>query len=137
MQKLNVGENKDKVSVVQYSSDPEAHFYLNTYSTKKDVLYTIRNLRHKGGRILNTGIALQFIRHSIFTASSGSRRMEGVPQLLIFLTCGKSRDNVRGPAVALKDLEVRPFAIGVGSADQQEVEIISFKPRFTDQVKVF
>ncbi|KAJ8350518.1 hypothetical protein SKAU_G00256480 [Synaphobranchus kaupii] len=137
VEKLNVGENKDRVSVVQYSRDPEAHFYLNKYSTNDDALEAIRRLRHKGGRTLNTGSALQYVRHNVFTASSGSRRLEGVPQLLIFLTSGKSRDEVRGPALALKDLEVMPFSIGVGSADRQELEVISFKPRFTYQVSGF
>ena len=134
---LNVGETKDRVSVVQYSKDQEAVFYLNKYSTKEDILESIRNLRHRGGRTLNTGAALQFVRHNVFTASGGSRRLDGVPQLLIFLTSGKSRDEVRGPALALKDLAVMPFSIGVGSADHQELQVISFKPRFTYQVPGF
>ena len=42
VEKLNVDENKDRVSVVQYSRDPDAHFYLNTYSTKGDVTNSIK-----------------------------------------------------------------------------------------------
>ncbi|KAG7252014.1 hypothetical protein CRUP_015148, partial [Coryphaenoides rupestris] len=61
VEKLNVGENNDRVSVVQYSRDAEAHFYLNTYTTKDDVLDTVRGLRHKGGRTLNTGAALHVV----------------------------------------------------------------------------
>src|SRR4029434_8933104 len=94
VEKLNVMENRDRVSVVQYSRDPEAHFYLNTYTTKEEVLEAVRALRHKGGRPLNTGAALQYVRENVFTASSGSRRLEGVPQILILLSGGRSFDGV-------------------------------------------
>ncbi|KAK6292732.1 hypothetical protein J4Q44_G00373170, partial [Coregonus suidteri] len=75
---LSVDENKDRVAVVQYSRDPSAQFYLNTYTTKGEILNTVRGLRHKGGRPLNTGAALQYVRDNVFTASSGSRRLESV-----------------------------------------------------------
>uniref|UniRef100_A0A9J8C9Y9 VWFA domain-containing protein n=1 Tax=Cyprinus carpio carpio TaxID=630221 RepID=A0A9J8C9Y9_CYPCA len=112
VERLNVSENRDRVSVVQYSRDPEAHFYLNTYSGKEDILDTVRGLRHKGGRPLNTGAALQYVRDNVFTASSGSRSVEGVPQLLILLSGGRSSDNVDTPASSLKELGVLIFGIG-------------------------
>ena len=59
VEKLNVEESRDRVSVVQYSRAPEVHFSLNTYSEETDVLHTIRTLRHRGGRHLNTGFAPQ------------------------------------------------------------------------------
>ncbi|XP_051999193.1 collagen alpha-3(VI) chain-like [Xyrauchen texanus] len=34
VEQFNIEENRDRVSVVQYSKDAEAHFYLNTYATK-------------------------------------------------------------------------------------------------------
>nr|XP_046214419.1 uncharacterized protein LOC124041178 isoform X3 [Oncorhynchus gorbuscha] len=132
--KLSVEENRERVSLVQYSDKPEAHFYLNSHKTKDAVIHAISNMRHKGGRSLNTGAALQFVRHNIFTASSGSRRLEGVPQVLILLTSKKSRDDVTGPAVALKDLEIVSIGVGVGDANFRELEIISFQPGFTFQV---
>uniref|UniRef100_A0A8C8K7A1 VWFA domain-containing protein n=1 Tax=Oncorhynchus tshawytscha TaxID=74940 RepID=A0A8C8K7A1_ONCTS len=131
--KLSVEENRERVSLVQYSDKPEAHFYLNSHKTKDAVIHAISNMRHKGGRSLNTGAALQFVRHNIFTASSGSRRLEGVPQVLILLTSKKSRDDVTGPAVALKDLEIVSIGVGVGDANFRELEIISFQPGFTFQ----
>ncbi|CDQ71232.1 unnamed protein product [Oncorhynchus mykiss] len=132
--KLSVEENRERVSLVQYSDKPEAHFYLNSHKTKDAVIHAISNMRHKGGRSLNTGAALQFVRHNIFTASSGSRRLEGVPQVLILLTSKKSRDDVTGPAVALKDLEIVSIGVGVGDANFRELETISFQPGFTFQV---
>jgi len=70
--------NRDRVSVVQYSREAEVHFYLNSYTTKEEVLDRVRGLRHKGGRPLYTGAALQYVRDNVFTAPSGSRRLEGL-----------------------------------------------------------
>ncbi|XP_077071236.1 collagen alpha-3(VI) chain-like [Siphateles boraxobius] len=137
VERLNVSEKRDHVSVVQYSRDPEAHFYLNTYSRKEDVLDTLRGLRHKGGRPLNTGAALQYVRDNVFTASSGSRLVEGVPQLLILLSGGKSFDNVDTPASSLKELGVLIFAIGSRSSDSRELQKISNEPSYALSVSDF
>ncbi|XP_041119895.1 collagen alpha-3(VI) chain-like isoform X2 [Polyodon spathula] len=137
VENMDVEENKDRVAVVQYSNDAAATFYLNTYSTKEDVLNTIRGLRHKGGRPLNTGAALQFVMDNVFTASSGSRRLEGVPQVLILLTGGRSRDDVGASATALKGLGVVPFGIGTRNADTRELQTISYDPAFALSVSDF
>lgn len=137
VERLNVSEKGDHVSVVQYSRDPEAHFYLNTYSRKEDVLDTLRGLMHKGGRPLNTGAALQYVRDNVFTASSGSRLVEGVPQSLILLSGGKSFDNVDTPASSLKELGVLIFAIGSRSSDSRELQKISNEPSYALSVSDF
>lgn len=135
--RLNVGENKDRVSVVQFSRDADIHFYLKTYTTKEDILGTVRALKHKGGRPLNIGEALQYVRGNVFTASSGSRRLEGVPQMLILLSAGRSSDNVDIPAAALKDLGVMIFGIGSEDSDRNELERISFHPSYALTVSDF
>uniref|UniRef100_A0A4W5K6J0 Collagen, type VI, alpha 3 n=1 Tax=Hucho hucho TaxID=62062 RepID=A0A4W5K6J0_9TELE len=134
---LSVDENKDRVAVVQYSRDPAAQFYLNTYTTKGEILNTVRGLRHKGGRPLNTGAALQYVRDNVFTASSGSRRLESVPQLLILLSGGRSVDNVDTPASALKELGVLVFGIGTRSSDSRELQRISHDPSYALSVSDF
>uniref|UniRef100_A0A8K9VF98 Collagen, type VI, alpha 3 n=1 Tax=Oncorhynchus mykiss TaxID=8022 RepID=A0A8K9VF98_ONCMY len=137
VEKLTVEENRDRVSVVQYSRESEAHFYLNTYTTKEDVVNTVRGLRHKGGRPLNTGAALQYVRDNVFTASSGSRRLEGVPQILILLNGGRSFDNVDTPASDLKELGVLVFGIGTRSSDSRELQKISYDPSYALSVSEF
>ena len=137
VEKLDVGEDADRVSVVQYSRDPEVHFYLNTYTTKGDILDTVRGLRHRGGRSLNTGAALQYVRDNVFTASSGSRRSEGVPQMLILLNGGRSSDSVDAPASALRDQGVLVFAIGTRNSDSKELQRLSYDPGYALSVNEF
>lgn len=130
VEKLNVDESKYRVSVVQYSDNPKVEFYLKTYSTKADVLNTIKVLKHKGGREANTGAALQFVRHQVFTSSSGSRRLQDIPQILILMSSRSSSDEVIGPAMALKDIDIKTISIGVENADLDELKTVSFQSQF-------
>uniref|UniRef100_A0A3Q3LVW3 Collagen, type VI, alpha 3 n=1 Tax=Mastacembelus armatus TaxID=205130 RepID=A0A3Q3LVW3_9TELE len=137
VEKLNVGENKDRVSVVQYSIDAEAHFYLNTYTTKDDIVGSVRGLRHRGGRAPNTGAALQYVRDNVLTSSAGSRHLQGVPQILILLNGGRSSDNVDTPASTLKQLGVLTFAIGTRGSDSAELQRLSSDPSHALSVSDF
>ncbi|XP_067371141.1 collagen alpha-3(VI) chain-like isoform X9 [Channa argus] len=137
VQTLSVDDDKDRVSVVQYSRDPAVQFYLNTYTTEGEILDTVRGLRHKGGRPLNTGAALQFLRDNVFTASAGSRHLDRVPQVLILLSGGRSSDSVDAPASALKQMGVQTFAIGTRSSDLTELQKISHDPSSTLFVSEF
>lgn len=134
---LSVDDKRDRVSVVQYSREPAVQFYLNTYTTKDDILDAVRGLRHKGGRPLNTGAALQYLRDNVFTSSAGSRLGEGVPQVLLLISGGRSSDSVSAPASALKQLGVLTFAIGTRNADRTELQKISHEPRHALTVSDF
>lgn len=137
VESLSVGESQDRVSVVQFADYPEVNFYLNSHKAKNDIINAIENLKHKGGRRLNIGGALQFVRHSVFTSSTGSRRLEGVPQILILLSTKPSTDDVRSPAFALKEHEIMSVGVGVEDASLSELEMIAFKPGFTYKVTDF
>ncbi|KAM6934552.1 collagen alpha-3(VI) chain [Xenentodon cancila] len=137
VEKLNVGENNDRVSVVQYSRDAEVQFYLNTHSTQDDVVDAIRGLRHRGGRPLNTGAALQYVRDNVFTSTSGSRRLQGVPQMLILLTGGRSFDNVDDPASVLKQQGIFVISIGSRTSDGRELQKLSYEPSYALSVSEF
>lgn len=134
---LNVGEDKDRISVVQYSRDPQTHFSLNTYTEKQDILAAVQQLNHKGGRLLNTGAALNYVRNNAFAVSSGSRHHEGVPQILILLSGGRSQDDVASAAAALKQDKVVPFCVGTRNADILEQQMIAHDPSYTFSVLRF
>jgi collagen type VI alpha len=141
---LNVKETKDRVSVVQYSSDQQTHFDLGTYKGEQDVLAAIRQIQQKGGMPLNTGAALDYVRRNVFTESSGSRRLEGVPQILIVLSGGKSQDEVASSATALKLEQVIVFSIGSRNSDLLELQMMAHSPsyaltvpRFNDLMSIY
>lgn len=125
VEKLSVDENNDRVSVVQYSKEPTVEFFLNTYKTQENVADTVQNIRHKGGRPLYTGAALQYVKDQVFTPSSGSRHLQGVPQILVLLTGGRSSDDVRKPAENLRGMGVMIFAVGTKTSDALEIQSIS------------
>lgn len=134
---LDIGDDKVRVSVVQHSERPTLSFYLNTYKTKDDVIRAVQGLRVTGGRSLNTGSALRFMKDTILSGSYGGRAAQNVPQFLIVLTGGRSTDNVREPAGALKTDGVVPFGVGVKDADPKQIEAISHNPSFAFNVKEF
>lgn len=118
------------MAVVQYSRDATVNFYLNSYSSKTDVLNSVRTMRHKMGRPLNIGKALDFVRENVFAASVGGRHADSVPQYLFVLSGGRSVDDVRGPAQSLRENGIKVFSIGTQNADTLEMQTISFTPAY-------
>lgn len=135
--KLDVGLDNVRVSVVQYSDDTKLEFLLNEHSTKDEVKAAVQRMRNKGGNQLNTGFALDWVTKNIYRRSAGSRIEEGVPQFLILVTGGKSSDDVYGPATQLKRNMVAPLAVGGKNADADELRAISLKPELTYTVRDF
>uniref|UniRef100_A0A8C3HU55 Collagen type VI alpha 3 chain n=1 Tax=Chrysemys picta bellii TaxID=8478 RepID=A0A8C3HU55_CHRPI len=137
VESLDVSPDRVRVAVVQYSNTIQPEFLLNAYTDKADVISAIRGLSIMGGAPLNTGTALDYVLKNVFTSSTGSRIAEGVPQLLILLTSGKSRDDVRRPSVALKTGGMVPLGIGIGNADITELQTISYVPDFAVAIPDF
>ncbi|GCB63158.1 hypothetical protein scyTo_0009626 [Scyliorhinus torazame] len=134
---LDIGSDRVRVAVAQYSDDVKTESYLNSYSTKAELLSHVRGLKVKGGRLINTGAALDYVLKNHFTKSAGSRKEEGVPQILMLLTGGRSRDDIKSSADALKRAAVMTFSIGVKRADPAQLEEISSDPSLVFNVKEF
>uniref|UniRef100_A0A8C3UB75 Collagen alpha-3(VI) chain n=1 Tax=Catharus ustulatus TaxID=91951 RepID=A0A8C3UB75_CATUS len=137
VESLEVGRDKVRVAVAQYSNTIQPEFLLDTYEDKADLVSAIQQLKLMGGSPLNTGAALDYLIKNVFTVSSGSRIAEGVPQFLILLTADRSQDDVRRPSVVLKTSGTVPFGIGIGNADLTELQTISFLPDFAISVPDF
>lgn len=127
---LNINPNLDRVGVVQYSNTTEIDFHLKRFSTAGEVLNAVKGLKHKGGHPLNTGAALQYVKDHVFTSGSGSRLLEGVPQILILLSGGRAGDDLRSAANALRETGVTSIAIGTREADTLELQLISYTPNY-------
>ena len=137
VEKLDVGLDNVRVSVVQYSDDSKVEFLLNEYSTKDEVRQAVTKLRSKGGNRLNTGRALEWVSRNIYQRSAGSRIEDGVPQFLILVTGGKSTDDVSTSADQLKRNHIAPLAIGSRNADPDELRQISLRPELVYTVDSF
>lgn len=127
---LNIDANKDRVAVVQYSNMAQVNFNFKQYSTQDDVLDAVRGLSHQGGNPHNIGAALQYLRDNVITSDSGSRLLEGVPQILILLSSGRSADDIRTPVRLLNEIGVISIALGTSDADTLELQTISHKPNY-------
>ncbi|XP_055573970.1 collagen alpha-3(VI) chain isoform X17 [Falco cherrug] len=137
VESLDIGRDKVRVAVAQYSNVIQPEFLLDTHEDKADLISAIQELKVMGGSPLNTGAALDYLIKNVFTVSSGSRIAEGVPQFLILLTADRSQDDVRRPSVVLKTSGTVPFGIGIGNADLTELQTISFLPDFAISVPDF
>ncbi|KAG7235269.1 hypothetical protein INR49_002875 [Caranx melampygus] len=122
---FDVGIDKTRIGLAQYSGDPRIEWHLNAFSTKDAVIDAVKNLPYKGGNTL-TGLALTYILENCFKPESGSR--DGVPKIGILITDGKSQDDVIPPAEILRNTGVELFAIGVKNADENELRSIASEP---------
>ncbi|KAG7232267.1 hypothetical protein INR49_009312, partial [Caranx melampygus] len=117
---LDIGPNKVRIGVAQYSDDPQTEFLLKAHPDKKSLLAAVERIVHQGGDTY-TGKAIDFIRTEFFTSGVRSR----VPQIAVVITDGESSDKVTEPAQKLRNQGVIVFAIGVGEAKKEELEDIA------------
>lgn len=116
-------DDKLQIGLAQYTTDVTDVFYLNTYNNKDDILEAISRTEFKGGMKINTGNALRHIQQTYFVKERGSRKDEGVPQILMLIAGGRSGDDYKSAALALKDAHVRIYAIGVGDVKSELDEL--------------
>ncbi|ETE68231.1 Collagen alpha-3(VI) chain, partial [Ophiophagus hannah] len=127
VKQLDVGENDFRFGLVQFSGSPHSEFQLNTYHTLQDVLFHISHMPYMGGGT-KTGQGLEFLIRNHLTKAAGSRASNGIPQIIIVLTDGRSQDDVALPSSILKTAEVNMFAIGVQDAVEGELKEIASNP---------
>lgn len=60
---FDIGEDKTRVGVVQYSTDTRTEFNLNQYFRRAELLQAIRNLPYKGGNTM-TGMLYEHERET-------------------------------------------------------------------------
>ncbi|XP_053142880.1 collagen alpha-1(XII) chain isoform X4 [Hemicordylus capensis] len=122
---FDIGEEKTRVGIVQYSSDTRTEFNLNQYFEKRDLIEAIKNIPYKGGNTM-TGEAVDYLIKNTFTESAGARK--GFPKVAIVITDGKSQDEVEIPARELRNIGVEVFSLGIKAADAKELKLIASQP---------
>uniref|UniRef100_A0A8C7Z5B3 VWFA domain-containing protein n=1 Tax=Oryzias sinensis TaxID=183150 RepID=A0A8C7Z5B3_9TELE len=122
---FDIGEDKTRVAVVQYSTDTRTEFPLNRYTRRGDLLQAINSLPYKGGNTM-TGDAIDYLIKNIFTEAAGSRK--AFPKVAMIITDGKSQDPVEEHARRLRNIGVEIFVLGIKGADEDELREIASTP---------
>ncbi|XP_067410193.1 collagen alpha-1(XX) chain [Emydura macquarii macquarii] len=122
---FDIAQDKIRIGLSQYSSDPRTEWNLNTYVTRDEVLEAVRNLRYKGGNTF-TGLALSHVLEQNLKPEAGAR-LDAV-KLVILLTDGKSQDDANLSAQSMKNMGIEIFAIGVKNADEAELRQVASEP---------
>ncbi|KAL0985324.1 hypothetical protein UPYG_G00155490 [Umbra pygmaea] len=124
---LDIGGDKVRVGLAQFSDQPRKEFLLKDYTEKSELLEQVDNLQQLEGGTA-TGAAITFLKKQFFTKVSGSRADQQVPQIAVVLTDGESTDNVVPPAQELREHGVIVYAIGVGAIEINQLKAIANRP---------
>ncbi|KAI9521245.1 hypothetical protein NQZ68_007559 [Dissostichus eleginoides] len=120
-----VGKDLTRFGVILYSTDPNSVFTLKQYSSKREVLRAIQELKSPYGDTY-TGKALAYSL-PFFNKDNGGRRDLNVPQILMVITDGDATDrhSLVAPSVALREHGISVFSIGVEGANKTQLEIMA------------
>ncbi|XP_048469239.1 collagen alpha-6(VI) chain [Rhincodon typus] len=135
---LDIGSEKVRVGLVQYSNAPRTQIHFMTLQDKEEILKHIANTPYRGGSA-NTGAAIDFLKDNYFQPRTSGRETKGIPQIAIVVTDGNSNDGVRNSAAALRRLGVTVYALGTKNANfNQLASIASYPPEsFVSHVENF
>ncbi|XP_034553414.1 collagen alpha-6(VI) chain [Notolabrus celidotus] len=124
---LDIGPDKVRVGLAQYSDESYQEFLLNEHMDKTALLAAVASFNYRTGGT-ETGKAIDFILTRYFTEAAGSRAKQRVPQIAVVITDGDSTDDVVQPALRLRQHGVIVFGIGVGQANLFQLESIANRP---------
>ncbi|XP_066579143.1 collagen alpha-1(XII) chain isoform X2 [Amia ocellicauda] len=122
---FDIGEDKTRVGIVQYSTDTRTEFNLNQYFKRGELLRAINTLPYKGGNTM-TGDAMNYLLKNTFTEPAGARK--GFPKIAMVITDGKSQDPVEEYARKLRNIGVEIFVLGIKGADVEELRQMASSP---------
>lgn len=131
---FRIGPQHVRIGVVKFADSPELQFDLETYSDAKSVEDGVINIQQIGGGTM-IGEALKSMA-PYFDRAAVSRGHK-VKEYLVVVTDGNSTDKVKAPADKLRSQNIVVFAIGVKSADEQQLLEISGDPDRTFFVNNF
>ncbi|KAM6935984.1 collagen alpha-6(VI) chain-like isoform 1-T2 [Lycodopsis pacificus] len=124
---LDIGPDKVRIGLAQYSNKTFPEFLLKDHTNKKSLLAAVEKFPYRKGGT-KTGEAIEYLLKNYFTEDAGSRANQRVPQIVVVITDGDSRDNVTASAQLLRQHGVIVFGIGVGAANREKMESIANWP---------
>ena len=123
---LRIGPQFVRVGVAKYADTPNLEFDLTAYNDVQSLEKGIEGIRQIGGGT-QTGAALTFMTQQFDRAAV--TRGHQAAEYLIVITDGKSTDEVKLPAEKLRAQGIIIYAIGVKSADKEELQEIAGSPQ--------
>ncbi|KAM7382439.1 hypothetical protein PAMP_002167 [Pampus punctatissimus] len=128
LQFLEVGPDATRVGLLQYGSEVQNEFSLNTFTTKAEVEQAVRNMEHLATGTM-TGLAIQYIMETAFSEAEGARPANlHIPRISMIVTDGRPQDTVEEIAAEARQAGIRIFAIGVGRVDMKTLKAIGSEP---------
>uniref|UniRef100_A0A8C7WYE9 VWFA domain-containing protein n=1 Tax=Oryzias sinensis TaxID=183150 RepID=A0A8C7WYE9_9TELE len=126
---LDIGPDKVRVGLAQYSDEPYQEFLLKDHFDASSLLAAIERLPYRTGQT-ETGKAISFLLSQYFTEEGGSRARQRVPQIVaVVITDGESQDRVHEAAASLRRSGVIVYSVGVDKANETElIQIASHPP---------
>nr|XP_020475830.1 collagen alpha-3(VI) chain-like isoform X2 [Monopterus albus] len=123
---VDVRPDRVQIGLLQFAEHPRVEFYLNSYNNRQDVVNKISQLRLTGGSVLNTGAAMNYALSTMFEPSAGSRKRQGVHQVLVLITGGPAQDEVKTVADTLALQNILTFTVSSGQADEELLKTVAF-----------
>ncbi|KPP78663.1 collagen alpha-1(XII) chain-like [Scleropages formosus] len=117
-----IGPQGTQVAVVHYSDEPRVEFHLNDFRDRNSVLKAVRAVHYEGGNT-KTGRGISYVLKEIFQEAHGMR--QDVAHVLVLITDGRAQDDVQLPSHVARAHGVSILAIGVASADMEELNKIA------------
>ena len=117
----SVDSGKTRIGIVTYSSKVYVQCYLNTCSSKLDLLSAIDQITYVPGN-RNTADGIQIVRNNLFNKANGDRPKAA--NILIVITNGLSDMNVMEiipEAEMSRDVDIEIFAVGIGIKVTDEI----------------
>ncbi|KAF5897624.1 collagen alpha-6(VI) chain-like, partial [Clarias magur] len=125
VQGLDIGEQKVRVGLAQFSDQPYQEFLFSAdEAMKEDLLRKLLSITYRKGGPKRTGLALDFIRNTYF-----SQARQDISKIAVVITDGGSSDAVQGPAQELRKQGVVVFVVEMGPADIAQLQTIANSPQ--------
>ncbi|XP_021243394.1 collagen alpha-6(VI) chain isoform X2 [Numida meleagris] len=123
VRQLDVGLNKYRIGLAQFSGIGKVEFLLNTYENKEEVLDHIqRSIAFTGGSLQNES-AVKFLQKTFLVNGAGSRLSEGTPQVVVIFTSSGSRNSIMEEAWMLEEMGVKVTSFDVDYFDRIEATV--------------
>uniref|UniRef100_A0A671PS25 Integrin subunit alpha 2 n=1 Tax=Sinocyclocheilus anshuiensis TaxID=1608454 RepID=A0A671PS25_9TELE len=134
LENLDIGPDKTRVSIMQYSKDLSFLYHFSSDQNKEKVLSAASDIEQKTGTETNTFAALDNVRQTAFLLENGGR--PGATKVLVVVTDGESADGHIGQEVIERCNRDGIIRFGIAILKQsanikifiEEIELIASTP---------